>query len=524
MTRVPSSLLLLALASCGWNDLPSGNYQSIDEPLWAADEAVATSEGLYVRLPYAGRLVRITPDGEVTSVDFGPSRVSRIAAAPDGDTIVAFVDSYFCSPDDRRELRRATTIDSCDADDLTVESDIRLVRGDQADAAQEVDGTYNAVEFSVDGRYGVAYIADFSDLSLDGVVNLNGVAILDLEDEVTEVVTVGFAPDRVLFNYDAQGRASNAVVLSRNQVASIDLSERPYASTQFPLTLDPDVIRDPNGIDLTPDGRYALISTADSPDLYVIDLVDESINIIDLESDPATLMVDDAADRTVLVYDDQPVVELMEHDFFTVERLELDEAMNQVTTESGTALLWGNGNQHDLYRVDLNTRELVEYTLQNPAVSLHVAPTSEFAIALTRPENGQGGDSVDALYDANPGMEVLDLDDDESVPFLLEGQGVGVEFVADETSLTALILQREVDYLLAYGLYTGDREQIDLSAPPVAIGTLTDGSRFWITHQSELGLVSFYDPATGRLTEVSGFAAEGLLDPIELAAEPEVEP
>ncbi|MEM6929404.1 MAG: hypothetical protein AAF602_20865, partial [Myxococcota bacterium] len=424
----------------------------------------------------------------------------------------------------RRELRRADSIAGCEPDDLTIEPSIRLVRGTRAEAAQSVDGTYNAVEFSVEGSFGVAYIANFDDISLDGVVNLNGVAVLDLQEDSSEVVTVGFAPDRVLFNYDEQGATTDAVVLSRNAVARIDLSQRPYAITKFPLTLDPDIIREPNGIDLTPDGRYALISTANEADLYVIDLVDESINIIDLESDPATLQVDDTADRTVLVYDDQAVVELMEHDFFTVDRIELDEPMNQVETGDGSALLWGNGQQHDLYRLDLQTRELVEYTLQNPAVSLHPAPTGEFAIALTRPEDGQGGDGVDALYDANPGMEVLDLDDDESVPFLLEGQGVGVEFVADETSLVALILQRDVDYLLSYDLYTGEREEITLSASPVSIGTLTDGSRFWITHQSELGLVSFYDPTTGRVTEVNGFAVEGLLDPIELAEEPEVAP
>jgi len=512
----------LALLGCSWNTLPSGPYDTFtDAPLWDADGAVATSAGLYARLPWAGGLVRIRQNGQVDPIDFGPRRVTRIAAAPDGDTLVAFVDAYTCSPDDRREARNLERIADCSDDDLEITSTIQLVRGTTTEGTDPVPGAYNAVEFSTDGRFGVAYISDFDDVNLNGVVNLNGIAVLDLQDGRSDVVTVGFAPDRVLFNTDAAGVATSAVVLSRNRVANVDLSERPYAITQFPLTLDPDVIRDPTGIDLTPDGRYALISTRGTPDLYVIDLVDESINIIDLESAPSTLQVDDNADRTVLVYANQPVVELMEHDFFTVDRLALDEGMSRVLTRDGSALLWGDGDQHDVYRLDLETQDLVEYTIQNPAVSMHIAPTGEFAVVLTRPENGQSG-GVDGLYDANPGMEILDLSDDESVPFLLEGQGVGAAFVPSPTSLVTLVLQQGIDYLLAYDLYSGDAEEIELAAPPRAIGTLPGASRFYITHDSPLGFVSFYDPETGSLTEVSGFAAEGLLDPVQFAEDPEV--
>ena len=57
--------------------------------------------------------------------------------------------------------------------------------------------------------------------------------------------------------------------------------------------------------------------------------------------------------------------------------------------------------------------------------------------------------------------------------------------------------------------------EIDLSSPPVAIGTMEDGS-FYITHESALGLVSFLDPVTGDIEEVGGFGAHGLMNPIEL--------
>ena len=518
--RTPLPVLALLVGSCGWNHLPQQGSEFLDEPLWDANGAVATAGALYVRLPAAGALARLAPGEEAVRLDLGEGRVTRIAAAPGGQTVVAFVERYLCDPDDPREARRMKTVHDCHPSDLEAETEIALVQGTDTIGTQPVDGAYNAVEFSDDGRFAVAYV-DFSQgVDLQGVVNLTGVVLVDLAANTSQLVTVGFAPDQVLFSYDDGGNARSAVVLSRNQVANLNLLTDPVSVTRFPLTLDPDTIRDPTGVVLTPDGRYALISTRGSADLYAIDLVNESINIVDLSSAPSTIGVDSAADRTVLVYGGRPVVEVMEHDFFEVDTIDLDEGMNRVTTVGGTALLWSTSDRHDFYRLALENNALVEYRIQNPMISLHVAPTAEFAVALTRAEGGASS-GIDAIYDAHPGMEIIDLADNDSEPFILEGLGLGVAFASDKTNLNALVLQQGIDYLFRYDLYARQASEIELSAPPVSIGTLSASGRFWITHESPLGLVSFLDPASGQIVEVSGFARLGLLDPIELSSDEE---
>lgn len=508
-------LVALVAASCGWNDLPSNGTLTLEQGLWDPAGAVATNDALYVRLSHSGGLARITPGGGAEVVELGEGNVRRIASAPDGQTVVAFVERYQCDPDDPREARRVRTVADCASADLTVETEIALVTGTTADPGQPINGAYNAIAFSDDGRYAIAYV-DFSrGIELQGVVNLTGIVLIDLVDNSSRLVTVGFAPDQVLFTYDEGGTTVSAVVLSRNQVANVRLGTDTPAVTRFPLTLDPDTLRDPTGVVLTPDGRFALISTANSPDLYAIDLVNESINIVDLSGTPSALAVDATADRTVLVYRNRSVVEVMEHQFFEVDLIDLDEGMDQITTYGGEALLWGSGNQHDVYRLDLRTNALVEYRIQNPAVSMHVTPTREFAIALTRPEGG-AGNSLDAIYDRNPGMEIIDLTDNDSEPFILEGQGRGVAFSSDGVNLNALVLQTGVDYLYRYDLYARKASEIELPAPPIAIGSLGEDGPFWITHDRALGLVSFFDPGDGSLTEVSGFAGGGLVDPIDL--------
>jgi hypothetical protein len=274
----------------------------------------------------------------------------------------------------------------------------------------------------------------------------------------------------------------------------------------------------PSSVDLTPDGRYALISTVGSPDLYALDLEQHAINLVELAGVPAKLAVSDAHDRTVLVYRSRPVVELLDHQFFDVETFELDEGMDSIALAGANAVLYGTDSQHDLYRFDFENEDVIEYRLQNPAVSVHVSPNEDFALALTRAEGGFGND-VDALYDQHPGMEIVDLNGDESEAFLLEGQGLDVAFASDETNLSALVLQEGVDYLYRLEMYTRVAEEITLAAPPIAIGTMPNGN-FYITHDSPLGLVSFLNPSTGLVEEeIGGFAAVGLFDPIEITTD-----
>jgi hypothetical protein len=510
-------LLFTLAAGCGWNALPN-QATTTTEALWDASAVVPTVDGLYVRLPRAGALSLLKPGGDARRIELGEGRVTRIDAAPDLRTVVTFVERYVCTTTDPREVRKIELPSDCPPDDLEVTTEVDLVEGGEVTAKQSLSGAYNQLKFSRDGRFAVAYLDLTQELQVDAVLNLTGVVVIDIDAGTSQIVPVGFAADRVLFVEDPDtGDTVEAVVVSRNAVAVVDLAaETPEVVVTFPLTLDPDTVVDPVGIDLTPDGRYALLSARGSSDLYALDLEVRSINIVELAGPPGAMSVSAEADRTVLVYPGQPIVELLDHRFFDTERLDLDEPMDRIEMAGEQAVLWTPSGRHDLYRLDTRSGDLVEYRLQNPATELFLAPTQEFALVLTRPEGGSGT-GVDGLYDLHPGMEIVDLRTDSSEPFVLEGQGLGVAFATDEagTSLNALVLQQDVDYLFRLDLYTRQAEEIELESPPVAIGSMPDGT-FFITHDRALGLVSFLDPSSGKITTVSGFAAAGSLDLIDL--------
>ena len=65
-------------------------------------------------------------------------------------------------------------------------------------------------------------------------------------------------------------------------------------------------------------------------------------------------------------------------------------------------------------------------------------------------------------------------------------------------------------------LATGTSSSLKLSAAPVGIAAMPDGTVV-VSHDSALGLISFYDVATGNVVTASNFGALGLYGERELA-------
>jgi hypothetical protein len=518
--KLKTSLFLTSLiAGCGWNNMHHQHTVFVEAPLWDADGVVPAQDGLYVPLPLAGGLALVKPDGSYSLIDLGEGSLSRLSASPSGSTLIAIVDRYYCDVDDPKERRKIKRPNDCNSEDLTTLSTVEVIRSGAVNQTIDISGAYNSITFADDDRYAIAYL-DLNDPNFvsQGVMDLTSIMVLDLEANTATAARVGFSANQVLFTYDEQDQASGAVILSQNSVAVVDLfADPPEVDVTFPLTLDPDSTVTPVGVELTPDGQYALISVANKSDLYALDLVNHSVNMVELSGVPAAMAVNTTTDQTLLVYTSNPTIDVLEHDYFDIVSYQVDESMNNILQGEDFAILYSTSTRHDLYHLDLTEEKVTEYRLQNPAISVHLAPTEDFVIALTRAESGYA-----EAFDALPGMEIIDLVNEKQLQFALEGAGLGVSFSATDTSLHALLLQQGTEYVYKYELYTGAAELIELTAAPVAIGTMPDGD-FYITHIAGTGLITFLEPNSGETTEVGGFATLGIIDPIELMSNEEEE-
>jgi hypothetical protein len=510
-------LALAALTACDAGSV-------FNQPTWDPMAPVAAADGLYVRAVRGTGLIHVRPDGFVR-VPVGDGEVRSVHLAPDGETAVALIRRTRCDPRDPRQAAGFRYVYECDITDRRVRGELAVIRGGEVERAARIGGQYNSVSFSPDGRWAMAWLdpAGPSDLRGVGVVDLTSVQMLDVTNGATTTVSVGFAASSVLFSDDG----ARAVVLSQDSVAVVDLTgEQPRRSTVFPLTLQAGQTFTPVALGLTPDGEHVLVAAQGRDDLYALRLDPPSINLINLSGTPAAMAIlpptnpggdretDPLArdDRTVLVHRNVARADIVDHDGFDVESVDLAGVVDSITTLDRTTLLWRQSAGRDAYHLNLEARSATRFHLQGSAFDLRVAPGGQRAVALTLPGDASFGESA---Y----GLEILDLSDarGRTVPFRLEGPAVGLAFARGDLRLDALLLQRHVDYLVELDLLTSQQRELRLAAPPASIGAMPgDGGGFWITHQAALGLVSFYDPATGRLDEVSGFAASGLLEYVPL--------
>ena len=522
-------LLSLALSGCGWSY--GSNHSSWGDPLWEPTQVVALEDAVFVHLTNSGKLARVTQNG-ADLIALEDAFIDVMFEQSLGDSLVVKAVYTRCVSDDPRDTRGVKTVDDCPTQYRVERSELAIIGADGAIGQRiPIGNHHNALGFSNDGRWAVAWFdpALGFDAEASGVVDLTSVLILDLQAtgaDIATSVSVGFGADSILFSEDS----SRAIVLSKDAVVTIDLSSgTPQRGARYSLTLDPDQSIDPVGVQLTQDGAYAVITAAGQDDLYALRLENPAINLVNLSGTPSAMSLlpdlnDDASvdDASVIVHANSPRVDFVDHDTFDVETYDLDEGMDAILMSGRQALLWSRSGKKDVYTIDHDTGELTEFRLENPPVDVQLTPGGEFAVVLSRPEGSLNSD-LQALYDRSPVLEILEVGSGRgrsASAKLLDGIGLGVAFSKTESRLDVLVLQQDEDYLYQLDIYTDQATEVAMKAPPARIGTLPDGG-FWITHEAGLGLVSFYDPETGAIKEVGGFAAAGLGIETPLAANTE---
>lgn len=520
MRTLPAIVVVAGLgAACSPYSRPADFLGDTGDPLWSAD-VEPVGDDLYVRLPAARQLARVEADGTTSTVDLDGATPERLVATPDESALLVFARWPVCEdPDPKIEL-----YGDC-PEEPTIQRELAWVAGNQRQRAFDVPPHLNALTFSNDGRFAVAYLENGTglDIEVDGLIDPGEVMFIPLDGAGDpRSISVGFTPESVLFAGGSDGQDDRAVVFSRSEVVVVELETLATVVT-YPLVLDADQVVDPRDAVLTQDGRIALVAIEGSEDLYVLDLEQYSIDIEELDATPSRMVnavLPGAAegggdlDVTLVAYSGQNQVDRIDQS--TLELMEpwqLEQGTNEMLVTASSALLYNTARSSakDVYRVDLATNEIVEYRVANPMVSLQLGPAERYAVGVLEPENSTGGTEVDRYQDDRWGMAVLDLASEDATSLVLESEPRGIALVQQDEATFALVLMEGRDALLKVDLAQPTfYEEVELEAPPIGIGALSSGS-FYVTHESALGLITFIDPTGGTTGVASGFATPGLL-------------
>jgi hypothetical protein len=489
-------------------------YEDWRTSLGWSPEAVVSGEAAYFAVDGAHPLQRVTPDG-YGPVDLDGATPVALFPVPGGDQeLIGFLRWPVCGSDDP-EIELAS---DCPADELSEAQELAWIDGSRRSRAEAVPRQFNTLAFAPGGGLAVSWMNQnqLESGDIEGIVDPTELLFLPLDGGAAHRVSTGQRPRGVLFTQGADGADQHAVLLADNWVSVFDLASHEQL-VGFPLTQDQDARVVPSAAVSAQDGDVVLVSTRQSADLYKLDLARKSIDIEDLDGAPSNLVPvqvpGDGGDQpmTMVLYDDLARVDLLDHaSWEMLHQLELEEPVNQAHVFGDRALLYNDEQEtYDAYLVDLGTRHVSELRLSNPVISLVPSDSGRFAAATLRP--GYGGGVQAESY----GFAVIDLEAEEATSLILPDEPLGMALVDDGDVTYALLLIRGQDTLLQVDLRQPTNPvEIELTTPPLGIQALPDG-RFLIALASPLGTAAFLDPVTGKVQEITGFAA-GALYPDEL--------
>ncbi len=494
----------LGLSAC-YND-----RYIVDQALWDPAFPVALEDGLVVRLPATEGAMVLRPGAEPERIDLGNAQTKSVLPSPDGRTLLVRTYGVRCDPE-----WGAIFVQDCPDEARTEERSTHVVFPEAQANAFDTGDWYGEFTYSPDARFAVAPVLPDADISGGGVVSLDAVLVLDLERGKRWEVPVGFRATKLVFTADASGASDGMVVLSQSEVTTVDLSQDvPLPGTIFPLTLDPRTVLQPKDVVITPDDAFALIAVQGSADLYVLDLVNPSINLVGLSGPPQVMKVDAARDQTILTYA-RTHIDVLDHGSFETRRVALGDAVDKVQVLGEHALLWSSTGGRDAVRLNLTTLGIDTVRLNWAPDRLEVSPDGQFAVTLSSEAGGR--------------LEVIDLRPDaddrlstRSRPFGLDGRGLDLAFTSAGDALKLLLVQEGVDGLFSLSLPSYEVALVELEAPPLRLGAFADGT-FWITHMDPLGWVSFLG-SSGEVTTQQDFATVGMYDRPRLLVDGEVTP
>jgi hypothetical protein len=498
----PSLLLALAAACTDRGDV----YR---DALWSPDEVTVVGDRLLVPLAGAAGLLALSPDGTVESFDLAPERVDHIEAAPDGETALLRTTSTSCDEAVEPRAARYRFVDQCPEEARVERHSFLVFAGDEIVGQLDLPPWFSRLTFSPDGRFAVSLINPAEIPAGAGLVNLNAMRVIDLAALSVFEVTVGFGATKVTV-LQTDGQTTSALVLAQGEADLIDLSSGlPDPDAVFPLSLDADAPVTAQSVSTSADGRYALLSTSGSADLYILDLPGRSINIVGLPGVPVALVPDPDRDRTLIAYHSRNQIDLLDHDRFELTTVPLEEPLTHLERRGDLAIGWSIAGYRDAIRLDLTTDQLDEYRLNYPSKALYLDSSGAIGVSLS-----SGAEHRAELLTFQPVGDRLQTD---PRPFALDATPVDALLTTSDGVVQAWVLQQGARDLLSLQWPSLATAAVALPSAATALGTLSDGTLYAL-HPESVGGVSFVEP-DGTLTSIDDFALTGLLTRAELATE-----
>ncbi len=368
----------------------------------------------------------------------------------------------------------------------------------------------NAVAVSPSGNWAVIWTdATLIDASLlDPTDGLQDVTIVALGDTPqTTILTVGYRPSQVSFDAKEQ----HAFIVNQMGMSVIDLGDSPTAASLLDLTDNP--VDDPaaRDVNVTPDGKYAVIRVDGEKTVGFLDLASGERQTLTLPDFVTDLDLQADGKQAFAVTGGGLVVIPVPPGKVDVSTLPSASAAGEtgrsvsVSPDGSLALLYSNAEADTNLGIltstgaDWSTYNGRAVDLKAPVLAVFPAPDAGHGIAFQSTAKGssKGGafSIVSAQIDRAPKIVGTDAPP-ISLAFAPDGQ-------------SAVITTRDLTKQ-SYGTYlvhlaTLEQTFISLSSPPLAAGIVPLANRAFVAQAHPEGRITFVDLDDGSQHTLTGF-------------------
>jgi 6-phosphogluconolactonase (cycloisomerase 2 family) len=447
---------------------------------------VVTGKYVFSTNPKSGRVAVIDADTyavRLFNAGFGPKFLTAIPGNR-GALVI-------------NELSHDTTRFDISGDDVTV-SDVSL----------PVHMDANAWAVSPDGRFAIAWTRTEGDQNLDPTAGSQTITVLDLEQQTSKALSVGFHPTQVVVD----AKSERAFVVSNDGVSVVALSDDSEVSLLSHVSEDPLEDAAARDVSILPDGSFAVVRFEGSSKLRIVDLSQEqAITAYDLGAPIAD--VDLSKDGTLAVaavpgIDEVVVIPMPPTDAASFEHITIAGEITSsvaLSGDSALALLYQNGadNSH-LTLLDL--REGMQHALhtvdlKGPVTAAFAAPGAASAIVFQKPI---AGSKKAGLFSGVPTLQKRSAK-------VVGTDAVPSALAFDEAGRFALVTVGD-DKSSVHGVYrvrldTMQEDFLELASPPstAATGIVEDVQRGFVAQTHPEGRITFIDLETARANTITGF-------------------
>lgn len=387
---------------------------------------------------------------------------------------------------------------------------------DQVTTLPTVPGL-NRLAVSPDGDYAVAFF-DVARSAGNVLPNqtFQEITLLRLAEGKAVDLSVGFRPSDVQFSADS----ATAFVITEQGISVIALAQttaptivRTVSHLDDPLT-EPD----PTEVQVTPDGKLALVRRPGLAALRAVDLATGAIVDVPLAAEPSDLDITPDGKLALVVLRDQRELALID----IPEDLDAPEGITALSSTHpfGQATLSGDGARAFLFTnatteevlllADLQKLEITAFPLEKGVRAVRPAPDGKTALVLHNklPGDASASDPFETFIDKRWGYSLLSIGSRFVKLQLTETDPGPTAFSADGKSAYLLLADRvrAVRAVEAIDLQSFLVDRISLGSYPAALGLVPATAQVYVAQSHALGRVTFIHQQTHQTRTLTGFA------------------